>query len=138
MVIYIHGNGVYPPRDQLKREWDIALFGKPMGNRTSMAYLSDILHGPSTVTGVRARVTASSTVQIIDRLIVNEHRLSRLEFNPHSSIGYLTHPDVKIVVHRQIGFDSLGRFLVARDVAEEFVDPVHRVPVLIKARACQI
>src|SRR5262249_2775781 len=33
--------------------------------------------------------------------------------------------------HR-IGFDSFGRFLVARDVAEEFVDPVRRVPVLIE------
>ncbi len=58
--------------------------------------------------------------------------MSLREFNPHSSIGYLSHPDVRTVVHRQIGFDSFGRFLVARDVAEEFVDPVRRIPVLIE------
>ena len=45
MVLYIHGIGEHPPRDELKQEWDLALFGKPMGVETSMAYWSDILHG---------------------------------------------------------------------------------------------
>ncbi len=39
---------------------------------------------------------------------------------------------MRTVVHHQIGFDSSGRFLVARDVAEEFVEPGRRVPVLIE------
>lgn len=78
------------------------------------------------------RATDGITVRIIDRRIVNERTVSLRQFNPHSSIGYLSHPDVRTVVHQQIGFDSFGRFLVARDVAEQFVDPAHRVPVLIE------
>jgi subtilisin family serine protease len=80
----------------------------------------------------KPRVTANEAVRIIDRRVVNERTVSLREFNPHSSVGYLSHPDVRTVVHRQIGFDSFGRFLVARDVAEEFVDPVRRIPVLIE------
>ncbi len=71
--------------------------------------------------------------RIIDRWIVNERTVSFREFDPHSSFGYLSHPDVRIVVYRPIEFDSTRRFLVARDVAQEFVDPTRRVPVLIEA-----
>ncbi len=76
--------------------------------------------------------TRNEVARIIDRFIVNERTLSFRQFNPHSSIGYLSHPEVRTDVHRQIGFDSSGRFLVARDVAEEFVDPGRRIPVLIE------
>jgi hypothetical protein len=78
------------------------------------------------------RVMATGQIGIIDRRIVNERTVSLRQFNPHSSIGYLSHPEVRRVVHHQIGFDSYGRFLVARDVAEELVDLEHRVPVLIE------
>jgi len=61
MVIYIHGIGVRPPKEQWKRECDLALFGKPMGERTSMAYWSDILHGPSSVATLRARALDART-----------------------------------------------------------------------------
>lgn len=44
-IVYVHGIGRQSPLDQLKREWDLALFGRDMGNRTRMAYWSDILHG---------------------------------------------------------------------------------------------
>jgi pimeloyl-ACP methyl ester carboxylesterase len=37
-VIYVHGIGNQPPADALKRQWDIALFGRDMGARTRMAY----------------------------------------------------------------------------------------------------
>jgi subtilisin family serine protease len=80
----------------------------------------------------KPRVTPDGAVRIIDRRIVNERTASLRQFNPHSSFGYLSHPDVRKVVHHQIGFDSFGRFLVARDVAEEFVAPRRRVPVLIE------
>jgi hypothetical protein len=55
MVIYIHGIGELPPKEQWKQQWDLALFGKPMGDQTSMAYWSDILHGPATIATRRAR-----------------------------------------------------------------------------------
>lgn len=43
-IIYIHGIGSKPPKEKLKLEWDIALFGKDMGSRTRMAYWADLLH----------------------------------------------------------------------------------------------
>lgn len=43
-VIYIHGIGKHLPPVPLKREWDLALFGRDMGEETRMAYWSDILH----------------------------------------------------------------------------------------------
>lgn len=79
-----------------------------------------------------ARETAGRSVRIVDRIIVNDRTVDIRQFNPHSSIGYLSHPEVRKVVHHQIGFDSFGRFVVARDVAEEFVDPARRIPVLIE------
>ncbi|MBU1978038.1 MAG: S8 family peptidase, partial [Gammaproteobacteria bacterium] len=45
LVLYIHGIGQQPPPDDLKLEWDLALFGRDMRDRTRMAYWSDILHG---------------------------------------------------------------------------------------------
>lgn len=37
-VIYIHGIGNKPPAEVLRRQWDNALFGRGMGERTRMAY----------------------------------------------------------------------------------------------------
>jgi subtilase family protein len=45
LVLYVHGIGPQLPPEDLKREWDLALFGKEMGDCTRMAYWSDILHG---------------------------------------------------------------------------------------------
>ncbi len=78
-------------------------------------------------------LSGNRSVRVIDHLIVNDRTTSLREFNPHSSLGYLSHLEVRAVVHHEMGFDSTGRFLVARDVAEEFVRPDRRVPVLIEA-----
>ncbi len=43
-VVYIHGAGNKPPRDDLKRSWDQDLFGRDMGQRTRMAHYADLLH----------------------------------------------------------------------------------------------
>ncbi|MCU0980845.1 MAG: S8 family peptidase, partial [Pirellulaceae bacterium] len=80
----------------------------------------------------KPRGATNGAVRVIDRRILNERTVSLRQFNPHSSLGYLSHPDVRTVVHRQIGFDSFGRFVVARDVAEEFVADARPVPVLIE------
>ena len=37
-VIYIHGIGNKPPASILKCQWDTALFGSPLGDRSRMAY----------------------------------------------------------------------------------------------------
>ena len=69
---------------------------------------------------------------INDHMVINERTKELLRFNPHSSVGYLANPAVRSVVHHAFGFDSAGRFLVARDVAEGLVGVGQRQPVLIE------
>ncbi len=45
LVIYVHGIGHQEAPEKLKLQWDLALFGRDMQERTRMAYWSDILHG---------------------------------------------------------------------------------------------
>jgi pimeloyl-ACP methyl ester carboxylesterase len=47
IVIYVHGIGRHLPPEELKLEWDLALFGRDRQEATRMAYWSDILHKPS-------------------------------------------------------------------------------------------
>ncbi len=54
MVLYVHGIGNQPPPDDLKRVWDLALFGREMGGSTQMAYWADILHGERRTRGLGA------------------------------------------------------------------------------------
>jgi hypothetical protein len=70
---------------------------------------------------------------IRDHRVVNERSKEILRFNPHSSFGYLAHPSVRREVHQATSFDSMGRFVVARDVAESFISAEGRQPVLIEA-----
>ena len=66
-VLYVHGIGDQPPPDALKREWDLALFGREMGERTRMAYWSDILHGERRTR--RARATRIGSDINVDALL---------------------------------------------------------------------
>ena len=45
MTVYVHGIGVQPVENTWKGQWDLALFGRPMRNRTRSAYWADVLHG---------------------------------------------------------------------------------------------
>lgn len=53
IIVYVHGVGRHPPPDQLKLEWDLALFGMDLGERSRMAYWSDLVH-PSTGPGAKS------------------------------------------------------------------------------------
>ncbi|MDJ0750598.1 MAG: S8 family peptidase [Woeseiaceae bacterium] len=70
---------------------------------------------------------------ITDHMVVNDRTKDLLRFNPHSSVGYLANNTVRSVIHHAYGFDSAGRFVVARDVAEGFAGVGVRQPVLIEA-----
>lgn len=59
LVLYVHGIGRKPPADELKREWDLALFGRDMGARTRMAYWADLLHPAGDAPSARTRGTAA-------------------------------------------------------------------------------
>lgn len=64
LVIYIHGNGKKPKPDDLKLEWDLALFGRDMGQRTRMAYWADLLHGAEYQESTVSSRSASNKVDI--------------------------------------------------------------------------
>lgn len=68
IVLYIHGIGVQPAPEDLKRDWDLALFGSEMGDLTRMAYWSDILHGDVRQTPSMSAARAGSGVNT-DRLL---------------------------------------------------------------------
>ncbi len=68
---------------------------------------------------------------IVDELIVNSRTFRLRGFNPHSAAGYLSHPKVRRSVYDATHFDTMTRFVVARDVAEALAyDDRH--PVLIE------
>lgn len=57
-VIYIHGIGNKPPAADHKLQWDVALFGRDMGDRTRMAYWADIRHPQAVRAGAGRALTA--------------------------------------------------------------------------------
>jgi hypothetical protein len=44
IVVYVHGNGNKVREELLKRQWDLALFGRDAGSDTRMAYWAPLLH----------------------------------------------------------------------------------------------
>ncbi len=70
--------------------------------------------------------------EIQDHRVVNRSLWNLANLNPHDSAGYLSHPDVRAIVHQAMRFDSTGRFVVARDVAHGFAAREARQPVLIE------
>ena len=67
-IVYIHGIGPKPPAGELKLQWDLALFGRDMGDRTRMAYWADLLHGPTPIarSGPHAQATRDDDPDSID------------------------------------------------------------------------
>lgn len=75
-----------------------------------------------------------STTQIHDEVIVNSATRRLAGFNPHSAVGYLAHPKVRHAVTEAMRMDAVGRFVLARDVAEYLaLDDTVRQPVLVEA-----
>lgn len=73
IIVYVHGIGRHAPPDQLKLEWDLALFGKDLGARSRMAYWADLLHPPvgPGVKSVRRSGTGSPAELDVDALLAN-------------------------------------------------------------------
>lgn len=79
----------------------------------------------------RDTLSLRQPVRVVDRLIVNRHTSRFRGFNPHSAVGYLAHPEVRKSVHEACHFDSMARFVVARDVSEVLSQDA-RHPVLVE------
>ena len=67
VVVYIHGIGRHLPKDELKLEWDLAVFGRDRGPATRMAYWSDLVHPPQAARRTRglAPPTSPSTTDAV-------------------------------------------------------------------------
>ncbi|TWU09728.1 S8 family peptidase [Allorhodopirellula heiligendammensis] len=76
--------------------------------------------------------TPSSFGEIQDQRIVKRTLWDVANLDPHDSAGYLSHPDVRVIVHQNMRFDSTGRFVIARDLAHGFAARDIRQPVLIE------
>jgi pimeloyl-ACP methyl ester carboxylesterase len=68
---------------------------------------------------------------IVDEIIVNDRTRRFVGFNPHSAVGYLAHPKVRRTVCAAAQRDTMARFILARDVAENLVAD-QRHPLLIE------
>ncbi len=69
-IVYMHGIGRHAPPEQLKVEWDLALFGRDMGQQTVMAYWADILHDQAAPPKTRKRTGRSPSDELdVDALL---------------------------------------------------------------------
>ena len=75
---------------------------------------------------------ARAGVGVRDHVIINQSLRDMTGINPHDATGYLANLDVRKVVYHAMRFDTAGRFVVARDVAERFAARAVRHPVLIE------
>lgn len=64
-VVYVHGVGRHPPSDELRLQWDLALFGRDLGTRSRMAYWADLVH-PATASKTSARQRAAAAAGTLD------------------------------------------------------------------------
>lgn len=138
--------------DQLSLDAWVTI-GSPLGVREVQDFLDpDSLEIPRVVTrwpnfadpldpvaldkGLAGDFTARrpATTKIHDVVIVNSATRRLAGFNPHSAVGYLAHPKVRRSVTEAMRMDAVGRFVIARDVAEFLaLDDSVRQPVLVEA-----
>lgn len=83
------------------------------------------------LSGEFVAAAGGAELAIADYLIVNRRTVTLQGFNPHSAVGYLSHPKVRRSVCEGANVDALARFVVARDVAETLGHQA-RHPVLIE------
>jgi hypothetical protein len=69
-VVYIHGIGNKPPADVLRCQWDMALFGRSMGERTRMAYWVNRARYPTAEPGTCADRDEGPTVNQAEQRIL--------------------------------------------------------------------
>ncbi len=64
-VVYVHGAGNKPSSNDLKRAWDLDLFGQDMGERTRMAHYADLLHATPGAIGADACTQGEALTAIV-------------------------------------------------------------------------
>lgn len=70
-VVYMHGIGNKPPAEVLRGQWDMALFGRNMGERTRMAYWVDRERYPTPEPGTRSDRDQGPTINLAEQRIIS-------------------------------------------------------------------
>lgn len=70
-VVYIHGIGNKPPAEVLRGQWDMALFGRNMGERTRMAYWVDRERYPTPEPGTRNDRDQGPTINLAEQRVIS-------------------------------------------------------------------
>lgn len=75
IIVYVHGIGDHPPKEEFKRAWDLSLFGRDMGAQTRMAYWADILHDQKKARGKRTRRASAKPAPLEAAALLREANL---------------------------------------------------------------
>ena len=98
IVIYVHGVGEHPPREQIKQQWDLALFGRELGERSRMAYWCDLVHPPQAGLSAKGKRVAKGKADSADTW--------REQLSDHQSTEV---SDFETRLLEQLGAPTLGR-----------------------------
>jgi len=88
-VIYIHGIGNKPPADVLRCQWDQALFGRSMGERTRMAYWVDRQRYPVPEAGTCSDRDEGPTISQAEQRVLSTFGLAPAGGDLHALIDTL-------------------------------------------------
>lgn len=109
-VVYIHGMGPHAPAGQLKKDYDLSLFGRDIGSRSRLAYYANILHADSSPEVLRIE-TSENAIQVSEYKGVAESAM----LNPTSSQKNKARQWEEMVLKR---FESNPLMLGEEEIAE--------------------
>jgi subtilisin family serine protease len=88
-VVYIHGIGNKPPAEVLRCQWDQALFGRAMGERTRMAYWVDRRRYPVPEAGTCSDRDEGPTISQAEQRVLSSFGLAPVGGDLHALIDAL-------------------------------------------------
>jgi hypothetical protein len=134
-VVYVHGIGNQPVADALKRQWDEALFGHAMGDRTRMAYWVNRRRYPRPVepgrvlplpAGLADWITAQVSLAVLPDVhdfLYRPHRRRFMERRIRDQLDRV-HGSVVVIAHSQGS-------MIAYDVLRKLRRTAIAVPLLV-------
>src|SRR3954470_9987851 len=74
VIVYVHGVGNKPPAEQLRRQWDQALFGATLDSRSRLAYWADLRYPAPLGEAGAVDEVAEEVAAAVDRDGAGPHR----------------------------------------------------------------
>lgn len=116
LVIYVHGIGEHPAPADLKLQWDLALFGKDLRERSRMAYWADLLHPVQTAAAAKKAAAKAAARSPAAKKAQAKAAESRAEApGPADSSGL---DIVQLLADAQVDPDTPGAEAFAHDLLQ--------------------